>query len=46
VGRRRLASNFSGIGYIEFEKDKLAAHGLELFRGLVHFKLVKISVGE
>ncbi|HZT16019.1 MAG TPA: TIR domain-containing protein [Gaiellaceae bacterium] len=41
-----LASNFSGIGYIEFEKDKLSAHGIELFRELVHFKLVKISVGE
>jgi predicted nucleotide-binding protein len=41
-----LASNFSGIGFIEFEKDKLAAHGIELFRELVHFKLVKISVGD
>jgi Predicted nucleotide-binding protein containing TIR-like domain len=41
-----LASNFSGVGYIEFEKDKLSAHGIELFRELVHFKLVKISVGE
>ena len=41
-----LASNFSGIGYIEFEKDKLSAHAVELFRELVHFKLVKISVGE
>jgi hypothetical protein len=41
-----LASNFSGVGYIEFEKDKLSAHGIELFRELVHFKLVKISVGQ
>jgi hypothetical protein len=41
-----LASNFSGIGYIQFEKDKLSAHAIELFRELVHFKLVTISVGE
>jgi hypothetical protein len=41
-----LASNFSGVGYITFEKDKLSAHAIELFRELVHFKLVKISVGE
>jgi predicted nucleotide-binding protein len=41
-----LPSNFSGIGYIEFEKDRLDAHAVELFRELVHFRLVKISVGE
>jgi hypothetical protein len=41
-----LASNFSGIGYIEFERDRLSAHAVELFRELVHFGLVKISVGD
>ena len=41
-----LASNFSGIGYIEFEQDRLSAHAVELFRELVHFGLVKISVGD
>jgi len=40
-----LASNFSGIGYINFEKDKLSDKGIELFRELVNFKLVNITVG-
>ena len=40
-----LASNFSGIGYIGFEKDKLNDKGIELFRELVNFKLVNITVG-
>lgn len=40
-----LASNFSGIGYISFEKDKLGDKGVELFRELVNFKLVNITVG-
>jgi hypothetical protein len=40
-----LASNYSGIGYIEFEKGKLAAHAMDLFREIRHFGLIKISVG-
>lgn len=40
-----LASNFSSIGYIEFEKDKLSDKGVELFRELVNFKIVSIKVG-
>lgn len=40
-----LASNFSGIGYISFEKDKLGDKGVDLFRELVSFKIVNISVG-
>jgi hypothetical protein len=40
-----LASNFSGIGYISFPKDKLSDKGIELFRELVNFKIVSISVG-
>jgi hypothetical protein len=41
-----LPSNFSGIGYIEFESGKLADRAVELFRELVKFGLVTISVGE
>ena len=40
-----LASNFSSIGYISFEKDKLSDKGIELFRELVKFKIVKVTVG-
>lgn len=40
-----LASNFSSIGYITFEKDKLNDKGIELFRELVNFKIVSITVG-
>lgn len=40
-----LASNFSSIGYINFEKDKLNDKGIELFRELVNFKIVNITVG-
>ena len=40
-----LASNYSGIGYIEFEKNKLSAHAMELFREIQHFGLIKIIVG-
>lgn len=39
-----LASNFSGIGYINFEKDKLNDKGVELFRELVSFKIVNITI--
>jgi predicted nucleotide-binding protein len=41
-----LASNYAGIGFIEFEKNKLSAHAMELFREIRHFGLIKISVGE
>src|SRR5438094_448161 len=41
-----LASNYSGIGYIEFEKNKLSAHAMELFREIRQFGLIKISVGD
>jgi hypothetical protein len=41
-----LASNYSGIGYIEFEKGRLSAHAMDLFREIRHFGLIKISVGE
>ena len=40
-----LASNFSSVGYIEFEKDKLSDKGLELFRELVSMGILKFSVG-
>lgn len=40
-----LASNFSSIGYISFEKDKLGDKGIDLFRELVSFRIVSISVG-
>ena len=40
-----LPSNFSSVGYIEFEKDKLSDKGIELFRELVSMKILTISVG-
>jgi len=40
-----LPSNFSSVGYIEFEKDKLSDKGVELFRELVSMKILSISVG-
>jgi predicted nucleotide-binding protein len=40
-----LASNFNSIGYITFAKDKLSDKGIELFRELVSFKIINISVG-
>lgn len=41
-----LASNYSGIGYIEFEKGKLQDKAMELFREIRQFGLIKISIGE
>jgi predicted nucleotide-binding protein len=38
-------SNFRDIGYIEFEKDRLDAKVNELFRELIGFKLITVSVG-
>jgi len=40
-----LPSNFSSVGYIEFDKDKLEDKGIELFRELVSMKILSISVG-
>ncbi len=40
-----LASNFSGIGYIPFEKDKLGDKAGELLRELIKFKLLSFTVG-
>jgi predicted nucleotide-binding protein len=40
-----LPSNYSGIGYIEFDGNDLAAKAVELFRELIAFGLVKITVG-
>lgn len=40
-----LPSNFSSVGYIEFEPDKLEDKGIELFRELVSMRIVSISVG-
>lgn len=40
-----LPSNFSSVGYIEFEKDKLSDKGIELFRELVSMRILSISVG-
>ena len=36
-----LPSNFSSIGYIELEKDKLSEKGIELFRELVDMKILE-----
>jgi predicted nucleotide-binding protein len=41
-----LASNFSGIGYITFAKDKLEAETNQLLRELVALKILRLSVGE
>jgi hypothetical protein len=41
-----LASNYSGIGYISFEKDKLDAKVPDLLRELVAMKILKVSVDE
>lgn len=40
-----LPSNFSSVGYIEFEKDKLGDKGIDLFRELVSMKILNITVG-
>ena len=37
-------TNFRDIGHIEFEKDKLEAKVNELFRELISFSLLKVSV--
>lgn len=37
-------TNFRDIGYIEFEKDSLAAKGVDLFRELIAFNIIQVSV--
>lgn len=37
-------SNFRDIGYIQFEKDALDAKGVELFRELIAFNIIQVSV--
>ena len=40
-----LPSNFSSVGYIEFEKDKLSDKGIELLRELISMKILNFSIG-
>lgn len=40
-----LASNYSDIGHITFKEGELDAKGIELFRELIAFGLVKVTVG-
>jgi predicted nucleotide-binding protein len=37
-------TNFRDIGYIEFDKDSLAAKGVDLFRELIAFNIIQVSV--
>lgn len=37
-------ANFQDIGYIGFEKDALSAKAIDLFRELISFGLIKVSV--
>jgi hypothetical protein len=37
-------TNFRDIGYIEFDKDALGAKGIDLFRELIAFKIIEVSV--
>ena len=41
-----LPTNYSSIGYIEFEAENLASKTIELFRELINFGLIKVSVGD
>jgi hypothetical protein len=41
-----LASNYSGIGYIEVERGKQSTNAMDLFREIRHFGLIKISIGD
>jgi predicted nucleotide-binding protein len=42
----QLASNYSGIGYIPFERDKLDAKVNDLLRELMGLKILRMSVGD
>jgi predicted nucleotide-binding protein len=37
-------SNFKDIGYIEFQKNALESKGIDLFRELIAFKIIEVSV--
>lgn len=39
-----LPSNFREVGYISFEHDQLPAKAIEIFRELISFGLLKVSV--
>lgn len=39
-----LPTNFRDLGYITFEKDQLAAKGLDLIKELIGFGLVRVTV--
>jgi hypothetical protein len=41
----KLASNYKDIGHITFKEGELDAKGIELFRELIVFGLVKFTVG-
>jgi len=41
----RFPTNFRDIGYIEFGKDNLAAKTNELFKELIAFGLIKVTIG-
>ncbi|MCX5645002.1 MAG: nucleotide-binding protein [Phycisphaerae bacterium] len=41
----RFPTNFRDIGYIEFEKDNLSAKTNELFKELIAFGLIRVTVG-
>jgi predicted nucleotide-binding protein len=41
-----LATNYGDIGYIEFEHNALDAKVNELFRELIAFGLIKVTVGQ
>jgi predicted nucleotide-binding protein len=44
-GNVKFPTNFRDIGYIEFDKDNLAAKTNELFKELIAFGLIKVTVG-
>lgn len=41
----QLATNYSGIGYIEFEKDKLDSRVNDLLKELMGLGVLKLSLG-
>jgi predicted nucleotide-binding protein len=40
----RFPSNFRDIGYISFEKDQLDGKAIELFRELIAFRIIQVTV--
>ena len=41
-----LATNYESIGYITFEKDDIGAKANDLFKELIAFGILKVSVAE